>query len=175
MENETLKTIHERRSIRSFKPKQITDEELRTVLEAGTWAPTGMGSQDPIIVAVQNKELADEIRQLNARMMGTKSDPYYGAPTLVLVFSPKSNPNHVKDGALILGTMMLAAHSIGLGSCWINRCEVVFRELPESASLRQRLNVPEGYEGIGSLALGYPKTEPHAAKARKEDYFRIIK
>lgn len=175
MENETLKAIRQRRSVRSFKPDQITDKELLTVLEAGTWAPTGMGRQDPVIIAVQNKELANEIRQLNARVMGTKSDPYYGAPTLVLVFAPKNNPNHVKDGSLVLGTMMLAAHSIGLGSCWINRCEAVFGELTESKALRQRLNVPEGYEGVGSLALGYPKGEPHEPKARKKDYFRIIK
>lgn len=173
--NEILKAIHERRSIRRFKAEQITDEELQTVLEAGTWAPTGMGYQDPFIIAVQNKELCDEIRRLNARVMGTESDPYYGAPTIVLVFGTEKWYNHVKDCSLILGTMMLAAHSIGLGSCWINRCEEVFSNLPESASLREKLQVPEGYVGVGSLALGYPDGEPHKAKPRKEGYFRIIK
>ena len=174
-ENEVLKAIHERRSIRRFKAEQITDEELQTVLEAGTWAPTGMCYQDAIIIAVQNKELCDEIRRLNARVMGVESDTYYGAPTILLVFGRGDWGNHVKDCSLVLGTMMLAAHSIGLGSCWINRCEQVFDQLPESASLRKKLGIADGYVGVGSLALGYPAKLPTTVKPRKSDYFRIIK
>lgn len=89
MDNEVLKAIRERRSIRRFKPEQVTDEELKTVLEAGTWAPTGHGSQDPWIVAVQNEALRKRLTQLNAQIMGVSSDPYYGAPTLVLVFAAR--------------------------------------------------------------------------------------
>lgn len=119
MENEVLKAIRERRSIRRFKADQITDEELKTVLEAGTWAATGHGTQEPFIIAVQNPEICAQLRKMNAEIMGVESDPYYGAPTIVIVLAPESNVNGVKDGSLILGNMMLAAHSIGLASCWI--------------------------------------------------------
>ena len=114
MENEVLKAIKERRSIRRFKADQITDEELKTVLEAGTWAATGHGTQEPFIIAVQNPEICAQLRKMNAEIMGVESDPYYGAPTIVIVLAPESNVNGVKDGSLILGNMMLAAHSIGL-------------------------------------------------------------
>ena len=121
--NEVLQAIKERRSIRRFKAEQVKDEELNTVLEAGTWAPTGHGSQDPWIVAVQNPEQRATLSKANAEIMGTTSDPFYGAPTQVYVFASRDNDNNVKDGSLVLGTMMLAAHSIGLGSCWINRVD----------------------------------------------------
>ena len=126
MENEVLKAIKERRSIRRFKADQITDEELKTVLEAGTWAATGHGTQEPFIIAVQNPEVCAQLRKMNAEIMGVESDPYYGAPTIVIVLAPESNVNGVKDGSLILGNMMLAAHSIGLSSCWINREDGMF-------------------------------------------------
>ena len=107
MENEVLKAIKERRSIRRFKADQITDEELKTVLEAGTWAATGHGTQEPFIIAVQNPEICAQLRKMNAEIMGVESDPYYGAPTIVIVLAPESNVNGVKDGSLILGNMML--------------------------------------------------------------------
>lgn len=126
MENDVLKAIKERRSIRRFKTDQITDEELKTVLEAGTWAATGHGTQKPFIVAVQNTETCAQLRRMNAEVMGVESDPYYGAPTIVIVLAPCDEVNSVKDGSLILGNMMLAAHSIGLASCWINREDAMF-------------------------------------------------
>lgn len=154
MDNEVLKAIRERRSIRRFKPEQVTDEELKTILEAGTWAPTGHGSQDPWIVAVQNEALRKRLTQLNAQMMGVSSDPYYGAPTLVLVFASKDNENNYRDGSLVLGNMMLAAHSIGLASCWINREDKMF-ETAEGKQIMKELNLPDGLMGVGALSLGY--------------------
>lgn len=174
MENEVLKAIKERRSIRRFKPEQITDEELKTVLEAVTWAPTGKSTQAPFIVAVQNKEQRDMLAELNGEIMGVTSDPYYGAPTLVLVFAPADNSNNIKDGSLILGNMMLAAHSIGLASCWINRVDKM-AERENIQALMKEWGLPEGLMGVGSLALGYASAHPHTVKPRKEDYFRIIK
>lgn len=174
MENEVLKAIKERRSIRRFKKEQVTDEELNTVLEAGTWAPTGMGTQDPFIVAVQDERQKATLSGINAEIMGTKADPFYGAPTQVYVFAPAANPNSVKDGSLILGSMMLAAHSIGLGSCWINRVDKMV-DYAEMEELMKSWGLPEGLMGVGSLALGYPDGTPHAAKPRKEDYARVIK
>lgn len=174
MENEVLKAIKERRSIRRFKADQITDEELKTVLEAGTWAATGHGTQEPFIIAVQNPEICAQLRKMNAEIMGVESDPYYGAPTIVIVLAPESNVNGVKDGSLILGNMMLAAHSIGLASCWINREDGMFAS-EEGKKLMKDWNLPEGLMGVGALALGYASAHPHTAKPRKEDYYRIIK
>ena len=175
MENEVLKAIRQRRSYRKYKPEQITDEELQTVLDAGTWAPTGMGKQDPYIVAVQNPELCDELRRMNAEVMGTTSDPFYGAPTIVLVFGSADWSNQVKDGSLVLGTMILAAHSIGLASCWINREDAMFAT-ERGKQLMQQFGLPEGLVGIGALALGYGLPEgTHAPKDRKADYYKVVK
>ena len=174
MDNEVLKAISERRSIRRFKPEQVTDEELKTILEAGTWAPTGHGSQDPWIVAVQNEALRKRLTQLNAQIMGVSSDPYYGAPTLVLVFASKDNENNYRDGSLVLGNMMLAAHSIGLASCWINREDKMF-ETAEGKQIMKKLNLPDGLMGVGALSLGYAASQPKTVMPRKEEYYRIVK
>lgn len=176
MDNEVLKALRERRSIRRFKSEQITDEELAAVLEAGTWAPTGHGTQDPLIFAVQNPEICTKLRNLNAAAWGRDGvDPYYGAPTIVLVFSRAENPNCIKDGSLVMGNMLLAAHAAGLGACWINRCDEMFQVSEEARSLRASLGVPEDYKGVGSMALGYIAHEAPAPRPRKEGYFSIIK
>ena len=174
MDNEVLRAIRERRSIRRYKPEQITDEELKTVLEAGTWAPTGHGTQGPCIVAVQNVQLIERLVNMNAKIMGVDSNPYYGAPTIVLVFASADNYNHERDASLVLGNMMLAAHSIGLASCWINREDAMFAS-EEGKNLLKEWNLPEGLIGVGALALGYASAHPHTVKPRKEDYYRIIK
>lgn len=174
MDNEVLKAIRERRSIRRFKPDQVSDDELKAVLEAGTWAPTGMGSQEPWIVAVEKPETLDWLRKKNAEIMGTKSDPYYGAPTIVLVFASADNKNNYRDGSLVLGNMMLAAHSIGLASCWINREDAMFATA-EGQELIKSFGLPDGLMGVGALALGYAASHPHTVKPRKNDYYRIIK
>ena len=176
MDNTVIAALKSRRSIRSFKPEQITDDELKTVLEAGTWAPTGMGRQDPWIVAVQNPELLKKISRMNAAFLGVDSDPFYGAPTYVLVFGsdPAIWPNSVPDGSLVLGNMMNAAHAIGLGSCWINREREMFAT-DEGKALMKEFGLPDGLIGIGALALGYPAAPPRDPKPRKENYWRIVK
>ena len=176
MQNEVIKALMERRSIRSYKEEQITDDELRTVLEAGTWAPTGMGRQDPWIVAVQNPTLLKKISRMNAEIMGTEMDPFYGAPTYVLVFGsdPAVWANSVPDGSLVLGNMMNAAYAIGLGSCWINREREMFAT-EEGKALMKELGLPDGLIGIGALALGYPAGPARDPKPRKENYWRVVK
>ena len=176
MDNAVITALAQRRSIRAYKPEQITDDELKTVLEAGTWAPTGMGRQDPWIVAVQNPELLKKISRMNAAFLGTDSDPFYGAPTYVLVFGsdPAVWANSVPDGSLVLGNMMNAAYTIGLGSCWINREREMFAT-PEGKALMKELGLPDGLIGIGALALGYPAAPPRDPKPRKENYYRIVK
>ena len=176
MDNAVITALVQRRSVRAYKPEQITDDELRTVLEAGTWAPTGMGRQDPWIVAVQNPELLKKLSRMNAAFLGVDSDPFYGAPTYVLVFGsdPAVWKNSVPDGSLVLGNMMNAAHAIGLGSCWINREREMFATA-DGKALMQEFGLPEGLIGIGALALGYPAAPPRDPKPRKENYYRIVK
>ena len=174
MDNAVIKALKERRSIRAYKPEQITDEELKTVLEAGTWAPTAKGLQDPWIVAVQDPALLQLISRMNAAVWGRDIDPFYGAPTFVLVFGSADWVNAVPDGSLVLGNMMLAAHAVGLGSCWINREREMFAT-EEGKALMAELGLPEGLIGIGALALGYPAAPPKEPKPRKENYYRIVK
>ena len=175
MDNEVLDAIRERRSVRKYKKEQILDEELNTLLEAGTWAPTGMGKQDPYIVAVQNPAICKRLREMNAKVMGTKADPFYGTPTIVLVFASAEWGNNVKDGSLVLGTMMLAAHSKGLASCWINREDAMF-QTHEGKELMKAFGLPEGLVGVGALSLGYAEDGgSHEPKPRKKDYYRVIK
>ena len=176
MENEIIKALKTRRSVRAYKPEQITDDELKTVLEAGTWAPTAKGLQDPWIVAVQNPALLKRISRMNAAVWGKDEDidPFYGAPTFVLVFGSADWVNAVPDGSLVLGNMMNAAHAIGLGSCWINREREMF-STDEGRALMAELGLPTGLIGIGALALGYPAAPPKDPKPRKENYYRIVK
>lgn len=174
--NTVIDALKNRRSIRKFKKEQITDQELKTVLEAGTWAPTAMGFQDPWIVAVQKPELMEKIAKLNAEVWGRDVNPFYGAPTYVLVFAsrPEKWANGVPDASLVLGNMMNAAYAIGLGSCWINREREMF-ETEEGKALLKELGVKEDVIGVGALALGYPDMAPLPPKPRKEGYYRIIK
>jgi nitroreductase len=174
MENEFLKLIESRRSIRKYLSKQITDEELEAVTRAGTYAPSGMGAQAGFIVAVQEKELRDKISKMNAAVGGFTSDPFYGAPTIVLVFAPKDRPISIQDGTCILTTMMLAAKAVGLGSCWINR-EIEMFASEEGKKMMRDFGLPEGLMGIGALALGYAAAPPSPLKPRKEGYVRVVK
>jgi len=175
MENEIIKALKTRRSVRAYKSEQITDDELKTVLEAGTWAPTAKGLQDPWIVAIQNPALLKRISRMNAAVWGRDDiDPFYGAPTFVLVFGTADWVNAVPDGSLVLGNMMNAAHAIGLGSCWINREREMFAT-DEGKALMRELGLPDGLIGIGALALGYPAAPPKDPKPRKENYYRIVK
>lgn len=172
--NEAIKNMMERRSCRSYKKEQIKDEELELILTAGEWAPTGMGAQSPMMVAVQNPELIGRLSAMNAAVMGTTSDPFYGAPTVVAVFADTNRATYVEDGSLVLGNLMNAASSIGVGSCWIHRAKEVFGS-EEGKALMKEWGVPESYAGVGHCILGYAAASPAAGKPRKEDYIKIIK
>lgn len=180
---DTLEAIRTRRSCRKYRPEQIEDEKLREVLEAGTYAATGHNTQEPWIVAVQQPEILAQLRRMNLHFWKLRpgaspaeadTDTYYGAPTIILVFAENDNPNAVKDGSLVLGNMMLAAHALGLAACWINREEEMFRT-EEGRRLIRRFGLPDGLMGIGALAIGYRDGTPREAKPRKKDYFRIIR
>ena len=174
MEKKFLEIIRTRRSYRSYQPEQITDEQLNAVLEAGTYAPTSRGLQSPFIVAIQNEELKARLAKMNAEIMGVTTNPYYDAPTYVLVFVPSDAPNGIQDASLVMENMMLAAHAQGLGSCWIHREREMFAT-EEGKELMKQWGLPEGLVGIAALALGYPNGEPSPAKPRKEGYTRVIR
>ena len=169
-----LEIIRTRRSCRSYKPEQITDEQLNAILEAGTYAPTSRGLQSPFIVAVQNKNLLERLAKMNAEVMGVSTNPYYDAPTYILVFVPAEAPNGIQDASLVLENMMLAAHAQGLGSCWIHREREMFAT-EEGQELMKQWGLPDGLVGIGALSVGYPAGEPSPAKSRKEGYTRVIR
>lgn len=160
-----------RRSVRKYTDRQVEDEKLDKVLTAGLYAPTGMNNQLPILVAVRDKETRDKLSRMNAAVMGASGDPFYGAPCVIVVLSDPERMTWVEDGSLVLGNLMNAAHSLGLGSCWIHRAKECF-DTPEGKALLRAWGVPENYRGVGNCILGYAAEEPEA-KPRKSG--RIIK
>lgn len=167
--NEVLKCLKERRSVRKYRSEQIKDSELEQILEAGTYAPTGMGMQSPIMVAVQDPETIAKLSKMNAAVMGVTSDPFYGAPTVIVVLADRSRGTYVEDGSLVMGNLMNAAYSIGVDSCWIHRAKEEF-ESEEGKALLKKWGIKGDYVGIGHCVLGYAKDAPAPAKPRKENY-----
>ena len=173
MTNDILEAMKLRRSIRAYKPQQIKEEELDAVLEAGTYAATGMGKQSPIIIAVTDKAMRDKLSKMNAAVMGADMDPFYGAPELLIVLASKSMPTYIYDGSLVMGNMMNAAADLGVASCWIHRAKEEF-ETEEGKAILKDLGIEGDYEGIGHLILGYAAKPAAAPAPRKADYvYRI--
>ncbi len=167
--NEVLKAMKERRSIRSFQPTMPPKADLEQIIEAGLYAANGRGEQAAIIVAVTNQDLRDKLAAANAKIGGWKEgfDPFYGAPAILLVLARKDWPTRVYDGSLVMGNLMLAAHSLGLGSIWIHRAKEEF-ELPEYQQLLKDLGIEGEWEGIAHCAVGYINGEAPAPASRKE-------
>ena len=173
MKKEAIEVLMNRRSVRKFKPEQITDEQLKIVLDAGTYAPTAKGEQRPYIVAVQDKATRDAVAALNAKVIGMSNDTYYGAPTIILVLAPADEFGPL-DAAAVETNMLNAAYACGLGSCWIHRANAMFKTEEGKAMLRQ-WGLDESLDGWCSIALGYADMDAPAPKPRKEGYYRIIK
>lgn len=172
MKQETLSAIMTRRSVRSYQPDQITEQELDAVLQAGLYAPCGRGSQCVVLAAVQEKAVRDRLSAMNAAIMGTDSDPYYGAPTIIIALADPEQSTWVEDGSCALTAMMEAAHALGLASCWIHREREIF-DAPDGKSLLKTWGLSESLRGVGALALGYPAGGAPTPPARKPG--RIIK
>ncbi len=171
--NETLKNLVERRSCRSYKPDMIPEDILNQILEAGAFAATGMGKQSPIMIAVTDKKVRDQLSAMNASVMGTQMDPFYGAPVVIIVLADRNVATHVYDGSLVMGNLMNAAHSLGIGSCWIHRAKEEF-ESEEGKAILRSLGISGDYEGIGHCILGYAADDAKPAAPRKENYvYRI--
>lgn len=172
--SEVINNMKTRRSIRKYKPDMIPEDMLNRIIEAGTYAATGMGKQSPIIIAVTNKEIRDKFSKMNAEIMGVDSDPFYGAPVVLIVLADKARPTYVYDGSLVMGNLMLAAHAEGIGSCWIHRAKEEF-ESAEGKAFLKSLGIEGEYEGIGHCVLGYTDGEEPKAMPRKENYVYCVK
>lgn len=172
--SEVINNMKTRRSIRKYKPDMIPENVLNRIIEAGTYAATGMGKQSPIIIAVTNKEIRDRFSKMNAEIMGVDSDPFYGAPVVLIVLADKARPTYVYDGSLVMGNLMLAAHAEGIGSCWIHRAKEEF-ESAEGKAFLKSLGIEGDYEGIGHCVLGYTDGEEPKAMPRKENYVYCVK
>lgn len=173
MNTDLLTLMETRRSVRSFKPDMIPSDVIDQIIKAGTYAATGMNRQSPIIIAVTNKEMRDRLSGMNAKIMGSDKDPFYGAPVVLIVLAKKEAPTHVYDGSLVMGNLMLAAHELGVDSCWIHRAKEEF-ETEWGKELLKSLGVEEEYEGIGHCALGYADGEyPQAAERKEHRIFKV--
>ena len=167
--NEVIKAMKERRSIRKFKAEMPSKADLEQIVEAGLYAANGRGRQAVITIAVTDKELRDKLSEVNNEIMGGPegNDPFYGAPAILIVLANKEVPTAPYDGSLVMGNLMLAAHSLGLGSIWIHRAKEEF-EMSEYQKFLKDLGIEGEWEGIGHCAVGYIDGENPAAAPRND-------
>ena len=165
--NPTIETIKTRRSIRRFKPDMLPRETIDAIIEAGLYAPSGMNTQNTVIVAITDKDVRDRLARDNAAVMGADRDPFYGAPVVLAVLAEKGRRTHIHDGSLVMGNLMLAAHALGIGSCWIHRAAETFDQ-PEWKEFLTSLGLVGDYEGIGNCILGYVDGDYPPAPPRRE-------
>lgn len=172
---ETLQDIKTRRSCRKYTNEPVAQEDLEAVLEAGTYAATGHGTQSPRMVVVRDPALLARLSRMNAAVWGRSVDPFYGAPVAVVVLADKKAPTGRQDAVLVMGNLMLAAHAVGLGSCWINRAKEMFATEEGAVLLSDWWVDPTQYEGMGICILGHAAEGGEAAaKPRKPDYITYV-
>lgn len=162
----TINDILTRRSVKKYKSAPVPQEIIDKIINAGLYAANGMGTQSPIIIQVTNKEMRDKLSKMNADVMGANTDPFYGAPAVLVVLADKNRPTAVYDGSLVMGNLMLAAHALGIGSCWIHRAKEEF-ESEDGKEILKSLGIEGEYVGIGHCILGYADGEPKPAAERK--------
>lgn len=167
---ETLQDLKTRRSVRKYKPDMVSDEQLQEILEAGKYAPTGMGAQSPIMVVVRDPETMAQIERMNGAVMGNPdAKPFYGAPMMIIVLADRSRGTYVEDGSLVMGNLMNAAHAVGVDSCWIHRAREEFAS-DEGKALLAKWGIQGDYVGIGHCILGYADGPIPEPKPRKDNY-----
>ena len=174
LNNEAIKVLIERRSVKKYKSEQIKDEELEVIVEAARYTASGHNFQPVKVVVVQDKATRDQLSAMNAKILGVTTDPFYNAPTVIVVIAEKSSPTYVEDGALVLGNLMNAAHAIGVDSCWINRAKETF-ETEEGKALLKKWGIEGDYAGVGNCILGYRDCEYPKAPARRTVYDVYVK
>ena len=170
---DTLNTLKTRRSCRAYTSEHVEEEKLNAIIEAGTYATTGMGKQSPIILVIKDPAVHEQLRKLNAAAMGMDIDPFYGAPDLLVVLANKDMPTYIYDGSLVMGNMMNAAADLGVASCWVHRAKEEF-ESEEGKAILKKLGIEGNFEGIGNLILGYAAKPAGQAAPRKTDYIYTL-
>lgn len=173
--NEIIKNIKTRRSIKKYKSDSVPREIIDIIAEAGTYAPSGMNKQSPIILEITNKEMRNKLSRINAKIAGMPEefDPFYNAPVVLVVLANKNIPTYIYDGSLVMENMMLAAHSLGLGSCWIHRAKETFETAEGKALLKDLGIVDEEYEGIANCIIGYSDIEPNSHSIKEKYIYKI--
>lgn len=168
--NQIMQAMLERRSCRKFKPELPDCTDIDEIIKAGLYAANGMGKQTTKIVCITNKEIRDKLSEMNCQIGGWKKgfDPFYSAPLVLVVLAPKDSLTRVYDGSLVMGNLMLAAHTLGYGSCWIHRAKEEF-ETEYGKELLQKLGIEGEWEGIGHCVIGYPEGNLPKAAPRKAD------
>lgn len=167
--NETINNLINRRSVRSYQDKQVDQATLDLILKAGEYAPSGMGKQSAIMVVIQDPETIKKLSRLNGANMNSDDDPFYGAPTVVVVLGDSSISTYLEDGSLVMGNLLNGSNALGVDSCWIHRAKEVFLS-KEGKELLKQWGIDEKYVGIGNCILGYRKGDKPEAKPRKTDY-----
>ncbi len=169
--NETIKTMKSRCSVKKYASKQVPDDILDAILEAGLYAPSGLNNQQVYTVAVRDRETRDLLAEMNTKLRGVTSDTFYGAPCVIVVLADPQNGTWVEDGSLVMGNLLNAATALGVSSCWIHRARETF-DTPEGKALLKKWGLPEQLRGVGNCILGYADGDT-ARKPRKEG--RILK
>lgn len=157
--------IRNRRSVRKYTEERVSQDKIDQIIEAGLWAASGMGKQAPVILQIDDRETRNQISKLNAAVMNSTGDPFYGAPQVLIVLADRNVRTYVYDGALTMGNMMLKAYDLGVSSCWIHRAKEVF-ETEEGKKILEKAGIKGDYEGIGNLIIGYADGELPAPKER---------
>lgn len=165
---DAMQNLLTRTSVKKYKSDPVPKALIEKIVEAGTYAPSGRNAQSPIILAISNRQVRDELSRINAKILGAEgADPFYNAPVVLVVLAEKERNTRVYDGSCVMENLMLAAHALGLGSCWIYRAKETF-ELPEGKALLEKLGVKGEYEGVGNCIVGYADGE-FPVKPRKEN------
>ncbi len=171
--SKSVEILRHHRSIRKYKPEHVREEDLEAILEAGMYAASASNKQPTLMVVVQNKEIRDKFSRMNAAVMNSNNDPFYGAPDVIVVLADTTTNNWKQDGALVLGNLMNAAYAVGVGSCWNNRAYEMF-ETEEGREYLRSIGVPDSYSGVGNCILGYPDETPED-KPRREGRIICVK
>lgn len=170
---DAMKVLLERRSVRAYTDEKVDPAIVDQILEAGLYAPSAMGRQGVVMVAVENEEMVAKLSKMNAAVMHADRDPFYGAKCCILVLADKDVSLYPQmDGALVMGNLLNAAYAQGLGSCWIHRCKEMF-ESEEGKALLQEWGLTGQYEGIGVCILGHADASPSPAPRKEGRIYRV--
>lgn len=171
-----LDFMKSRRSIRKFKPEHVPQADIDKIIEAGLYAASGKGQQKSIIIQVSQQELRDKLSAMNCQIGGWKEgfDPFYGAQDILIVLDAKDGPDPLYDGSLVMGNMMLEAHELGIGSCWIHRAKEEF-ESELGKEILNSLGIEGEYVGVAHCAIGYTDGAYPAELPRKANRVFAIK